>query len=163
MSLRTTERIEAAIDGTAAMVFAGAAGFAALRVLESPPPALAGGSVAFLCAFLLLRTVRPIAPEFAIAGFDLPPVRVSQMAELVLSDSDRFRPASADELLLDDVLSDPEPDSRVVRLFDPAAMPADLPDARRDPRFAGASAVPTPPDASQALHEALAKLRHSLR
>lgn len=50
------------------------------------------------------------------------------------------------ELLLDDALADAGPDSRVVRLFDRTAMPAS-PDR----------------DASQALHDALAKLRRSLR
>ena len=161
MDLRTTERIEATIDGTAAMLFAGAAAFAIMRALEAPSPALAGAGVAFLGAFLTLRVIRPPEAVFAIAGFNVEPAAVGVLDELVLSDSDRVAAPSADELVLDDVLADPEPDSRVVRLFDPAAMPADSPGFDR--QFSGASAVPTPPDASQALHEALAKLRHSLR
>ena len=49
-------------------------------------------------------------------------------------------------LLLDDMLADVGEDSRVVRLFEPSAAPR-----------------AAPPDASQALYEALAKLRRSLR
>ena len=108
-----------------------------------------------------LRAVRPADPSFAIAGFEVQAAPVGDIGELLLSDSDRVGGPIADELMLDDVLSDPRPDSRVVRLFDPAAMPADSPGFDR--AFGGASAVPAPPDASQALHEALAKLRHSLR
>ena len=161
MELRTTERIEATIDGAAAMLFAGAAAYAVIRASASLSAALAAAGVAFLGAFLTLRTVRPVDPTFAIARFDNEPPPVSDVEELVLGDSDRVGQPIADELILDDVLPYPEPDSRVVRLFDPAAMPADSPGFDR--QFSGASAVPTPPDASQALHEALAKLRHSLR
>ena len=163
MDLRTTDRIEAAIDGTAAMLFAGAVVFAVMRAVESPSPALAGAGVAFLSAFLILRSVRPSEPQFGIAGFDLQSGPVGALDELVLSDSDRVAAPDEDELVLDDELPEPEPDSRVVRLFDPSAMPADPPGVGFGGRFSGASAVPAPPDASQALHEALAKLRHSLR
>jgi hypothetical protein len=163
MDLQTTERIEAAIDGTAAMLFAGAAAFAAMRAAESPPATLAAAGVAFVTVFLMLRTIRPSEQEFAVTEFDLQAVAVGEADELILCELHRVAARVTDELVLDDVLADPEPDSRVVKLFDPSAMPIDLPDAGGDPRFAGASAVPTPPDASQALHEALAKLRHSLR
>ncbi len=163
MDLRTTETIEAAIDGTAAMLFAGAAAFAIMRALESPSPALAGAGVAFLGTFAdcFARSGRT-ERTFAIAGFNVEPAPGLEYDELVLSDSDRVAEPNTDELVLDDMLADPEPDSRVVRLFDPAAMPADLPPGF-DRQFGGASAVPAPPDASHALHEALAKLRHSLR
>ena len=50
------------------------------------------------------------------------------------------------ELLLDDILAKVGEDSRVVRLFDPSA-----------------AAQAAPPDASQALFDALAQLRHSVR
>jgi hypothetical protein len=161
MDLRTTERIEAAIDGTAAMLFAGAAAYALMRGSGSPSPALAGAGVAFLGSLLVLRAIRPPERIFAIAGFNVEPAAVGELDELVLGNCDRVGKPAADELVLDDVLADPEPDSRVVRLFDPAAMPADSPGFDR--QFSGARAVPPPPDASRALHEALAKLRHSLR
>lgn len=161
MGLRTTETIEATIDGAAALLFAAAMAFAIIRAGGSPSLALAGAAVAFLGAYLALRAIRPCEPVFAIAGFSAEPVPVRDLEELLLELSDRFqKPASADELVLDDVLANPQPDSRVVRLFDPAAMPADSP---AFDRHGGASAVPAPPDASQALHDALSKLRHSLR
>lgn len=50
------------------------------------------------------------------------------------------------ELLLENALGAPGEDSRVVRLFDPSAAPQ-----------------AAPPDASQALYDALASLRRSLR
>jgi hypothetical protein len=162
MDLRTTETIEATIDGAAALLFAAATAFAIIRAGGSPSPALAGAAVAFLGAYTTLRAIRPREPVFAIAGFSAEPVPVRDLEELLLELSDRFqKPASADELVLDDVLANPQPDSRVVRLFDPAAMPADSP--AFDRQFGCAIAVPAPPDASQALHEALSKLRHSLR
>jgi hypothetical protein len=61
-------------------------------------------------------------------------------------------PAEDAELLLDDPLDRVNHDSRVVRLFDPRQMPA-----------AGDSPRSVHPDASQALSEALAELRRSLR
>ena len=56
-----------------------------------------------------------------------------------------FEP-SPPELLLEDALVAPDGDSRVVRLFDPSA-----------------TRQAAPPDASQALYDALASLRRSLR
>ena len=161
MDLRTTERLEAIIDGAAAMLFAAAAAYAVMRAVGTPSPALAGAAFAFLGAFIALRAVRPADSSFAIAGFGVRPLPLSLLDELVLRDSDRLAANFPDELVLDDALADPEPDSRVVRLFDPAAMPADS--QGFDRRFGGAVATGTPPDASQALLEALTKLRHSLR
>jgi hypothetical protein len=142
-------------------LFAGAAAYATIRFWESPAVALPLAGCAFLAMLAVLRAVRPSDPAFDIADFEVQLAPAVDMDELVLGNSDRIAQPFADELMLDDVLSDPRPDSRVVRLFDPAAMPADAPGFDR--RFGGASAVPAPPDASQALHEALAKLRHSLR
>ena len=68
----------------------------------------------------------------------------------------------ADALVLDDILAKLAPDSRVVRLFDKDAMPtpAQLRARIEDHLDMGAS---DSADASQALHEALAELRRSLR
>src|SRR3954453_7144846 len=161
MDLRTTERIEAVTDVAAAMLFAGAAGFAALSAVESLSAALVSAAVAFLGAFMLLLAIGPRQPAFAIARFDLQGPSTEEFDELVLSELHRVAARVSDELVLDDVLAGAEENSRVVRLFDPAAMPADRDGFDR--QFGGASAVPTPPDASQALLEALSKLRHSLR
>ena len=62
-------------------------------------------------------------------------------------------------LSLDDILAQLGPDSRVVRLFDPAAMPSPAALSARIDRHLEPSQV----DASEALHEALAELRRSLR
>ena len=71
-----------------------------------------------------------------------------------------------DELLLEDRLAMPDPDSRVVRLFSAEAMPtAGQLRERIDRHLACSSrtAPPVIPDASQALFAALADLRSSLR
>jgi hypothetical protein len=62
-------------------------------------------------------------------------------------------------LPLDDILAELGSDSRVVRLFDPAAMPSPAELSARIDRHLD----PAPADASEALHEALAELRRSLR
>jgi hypothetical protein len=81
-----------------------------------------------------------------------------------LSLTERFQPVGADELVLDDILAELTPDSRVVRLFDPAAMPtpAQL-NARIERHLGEGNSAVAPPDASQALYDALTELRRSLR
>ena len=68
-----------------------------------------------------------------------------------------------DELVLDAPMRVPSADSRVVRLFDPAAMPVtrSSPSSRGDPINDRPSVVSA--DASQALRDALNELRRSLR
>jgi hypothetical protein len=86
--------------------------------------------------------------------------------ELLLTDSDRLHPSERDapeELVLEDILAELGPESRVVRLFDPAAMPTPAQVKARIERHLGEESAPTaPPDASQALYDALAELRRSL-
>ena len=85
--------------------------------------------------------------------------------ELLLTDADRLHaPADAEPLVLDDLLAELGSDSRVVRLFDRKAMPTPgqlksrIDDhLEQGERRSGAS------DASQALSDALAELRRSLR
>ena len=101
--------------------------------------------------------------------------------ELILTDADRLaaarsdNPAPAmDELVLDDIVAEPEPDSRVVRLFDRQAMPSPGQLRQQIDRHLAVSDLPekggpeeTGPeetgDASQALSDALSELRRSLR
>lgn len=85
--------------------------------------------------------------------------------ELLLSDADRLAPpVAADELVLDDILGEIASDARVVRLFDRKAMPTpgEL-KARIDSHIGQAPAASAPVDASQALSDALAELKRSLR
>jgi hypothetical protein len=67
-------------------------------------------------------------------------------------------------LVLDDILAEIGPDSRVVRLFDRKAMPppGQL-GSRIDSHLDRRAREPAGEDASQALSDALAELRRSLR
>ena len=68
------------------------------------------------------------------------------------------------ELLLDDPLPAADPDSRVVQLFADGRMPtAGQLKHRIDRHLADGARPGTPSDASDALSEALAALRRSLR
>ena len=159
-------RIERILDAMAAAVFAVAVSVCADRLSFGLAAAASGAAVSLCGAYALLRAVRPRG-RFRLAEFALPDMP-EQPEELVLTDADRLPPEEPErspELLLDDVLAQLGPDSRVVRLFDPAAMPTpgEL-RARIDRHLDSSSARPSPhPDASQALHEALAELRRSLR
>jgi len=167
-----TERIELIADASAAVVFSGAAAYAVLFAL-APVPAGAAGALAFVAAFVGLRAVRPYDPGYALADFAVIPVEVEVLNELILTDADRLPDelilTDADrlpepELLLEDVLRELPDNSRVVRLFDPAAMPTPGQlHTRIDRHLAGSDSSTASPDASQALHQALADLRRSLR
>jgi hypothetical protein len=76
--------------------------------------------------------------------------------------AEEHQPETGEEpLLLDDILAELGPDSRVVRLFDPEAMPTpgEL-QSRIDRHLEPGDETP---DAGQALHDALADLRRSIR
>jgi hypothetical protein len=149
--------VERGIDAIAAAVLGGAAGWAAASGGVALPGAGLAGAVAFAASYGALRRVSPEAPRFAIADFA--PLEMAPGELLLTADDVHGAPQS---LLLDDALAAPDPDSRVVRLFDAAAMPTpgEL-KARIDRHLAGPPAAP--PDASQALFDALADLRRSLR
>ena len=164
--------IEWALDGAAAAVLAAAVLFAVGK-LSSAGPALtsAGGAISFMLAFAALRRIDGEARNFDLDQFDLAPVESSQEPdELLLRLEDRVsltrgaeRLAEEEgELLLDDILASLTPDSRVVRLFDPASMPtAGELKANIDRHLRSSPGAPS--DASEALHEALSELRRSLR
>jgi hypothetical protein len=66
--------------------------------------------------------------------------------------------------VLDDILAEIGPEARVVRLFDRKAMPTPGQlKSRIDDHIGQAPPRAAPSDASQALSEALAELRRSLR
>jgi hypothetical protein len=84
--------------------------------------------------------------------------------ELVLTEADRVDRANNQPLDLDDVVAELGPDARVVRLFDPKSMPTPGQlKTRIDTHLEQGTPPVTPSDASQALSEALAELRRSLR
>ena len=180
---RREERIEAAIDQTAAAVFAVAAAFAVIVGLRGAMPVARLGVGAMLCGTLayeacawLLRRVHAGGEAFEPSSFDVQALEfeeellLTEQVELLLTDEDRVRPnfaSEADELILDDILAQLGPESRVVRLFDRAAMPtAGQLNDRIERHLRGAppqqAQRPQPADASEALHEALAELRRSL-
>jgi hypothetical protein len=98
-----------------------------------------------------------------VAVFDVRDIGEPGMAELLLTE--RLEPDAPDddELVLDDILAALGPQSRVVRLFDPAAMPTPGQLNQRIERHLVKDDTAAPADASHALHEALAELRRSLR
>jgi hypothetical protein len=163
MEARQLDRIEQAIDVAAAAVFAAAAAFLAIRF--GAGGAVAAGFAAFGLCLGLLRSIKTPAAEFVLPGFDpAAPPPIIRLGELELTDADRLHPAGDGELILEDVLADLSESSRVVRLFDPAAMPSpgEL-RSRIDRHLDRDSAPPAAADASKALHEALFELRKSLR
>ena len=158
MEAETVRRIEAAVDAAASATFAAAVGGAAYALLKgqaSETALLAEPAIAAVAALLLgyglLRRIQPRIRSAQVPIFDVR--QIEPMA-----------PATPAEepLLLDDILTELGPDSRVVRLFDRAAMPSPGELKERIDRHLDAGTAFTG-DASQALHDALAELRRSLR
>ena len=130
--------VEWAADIAAATAFAASVGFAAGVAGIGAAATIAAAVGASLTAFAVLRgvSVGPLVHD--LPSFDPAPLDLAQDA--------------GDELMLDDRLGSVSPDARVIRLFDPSLeyRPVARPTA-------------SPPDASQALADALAELRRSLR
>jgi hypothetical protein len=182
MQAAVAQRIEAGVGYAAAASFAVAVGFAIFhavdRITDLAGMVAAGGVsaiAAFPGALFLLRALEGGPKPFPQPIFDIlkiEPVPLADLGELVLSDSDRLDELVLGEtdrlddqpLMLEDVLVDVEPDSRVVQLFDPSAMPTpgQLKD-RIDRHLDGGTSHSPSPDASEALLAALADLRRSLR
>ena len=132
------DRAELAVDVAAAAMFAAAIGFAALAGASGVGTAAAATAAAFLVAVFGLRQVTPEIQSYALPALPLETVEPTQEVP--------------DELILEDELAEVGPHARVVRLFGPSQnhLPSDY-------------ISPAPPDASQALVEALAELRRSLQ
>jgi len=167
MEARHIERFETVVDFAAAAIFAAAGAYAILRLGWSPVAAALVAGAMLLASSRLLRSISAASPTLALAPFETAPLpEVADVDELILTDGDRLdagdQSEHVDELVLDDVLAKLEDLSRVVRLFDPSAMPSpgEL-KGRIDRHLDGASSPP--PDASQALHDALSELRRNLR
>jgi hypothetical protein len=129
--------IEKAADIAAAALFAAAVGFAAGTMGLGAVPTICAAVAASCAAFTILRNVSADNRGYDLPGFEPVPLEIAK---------------AADELVLDDVLESAGPDARVIRLFDPGLESERL-----------ARANSPQPDASQALTEALAELRRSLR
>lgn len=162
-----TQPVEQGIEIAAAGLFAAAAAYS-FALLGSPGGLAVTIGVAgagFAAALAAVRGLGGRPTPFTLAAFEVNPIKPEDAAEeLFLSGEQIHRPEAGDELLLDDVLASLAPDSRVVRLFDPAAMPsAGELHANIDRHLRSAGRPAEPHDASQALSDALAELRRSLR
>lgn len=150
--------IERAVDLLAALCLGGASGFALAMLL--PLDGLAQAATASVGGVALA-----VATWLGLAG-------VVKRRDLT---GVKFEPATfsptdeaTDELLLDDPVVTLIAESRVVQLFRPEPLPEPGELAARigvflDGRQAPALAEPVQPDASAALHAALADIRRSLR
>lgn len=132
-------RAEWAVDVAAAAIFAAAVGFALWAGAFSAGQAAACIAAAFLIAGYGLRQVSAGTRTYALPDFPLATFEPTQEAE------------AAEELILEDELAEVSPHARVVRLFGPSQS-----------HLLSNPMRPAPPDASQALSEALAELRRSL-
>ena len=169
MSWGRAERLEAGADGLAAAALTLAVAFAATNMAPSAVAAAVSALIG-CAAYLGLRSIEPEPETFPIAEFVIQRFEPEDCEELVLTEADRLNPripepqTETEELLLNDILAELGPESRVVRLFDPSTMPSpgELQDRidRHVDRNVLSSALP---DASQVLYEALFELRRSLK
>jgi hypothetical protein len=169
MEGRTAHRLELAVDVLASAILAAAVALVSLR-LGMPP--LAAGAVALLILLAGLKGLAAIGsglPSFKLVEFqpaEFPEATLPD--ELLLTDADRLlalpSAGSEEPLVLDDILANLDSGSRVVRLFDRAAMPTPGQlQVRIDRHLADSEPPLLSADASQALHDALAELRRTLR
>ena len=165
MSGAKSERIEAGVDTVAAAFFAAGTALVLILLAASNLYVLTASAVAFAGCFYGLRSIEPEYAQFSIPRFQIEQFQPLELDELKLTDADRLAGAQLDDaLILDDILAEIGPDSRVVRLFDRDAMPS--PGqliARIDDHLGISEGASVPQDASEALSEALAQLRRSLR
>ena len=179
MGGRVMGRMELLAERVSSVVLGGAIAYAAFRWLEGAviePQRLlcaaAVGAISCLSCMLTLSALAKRGPQFAVPAFDVTELEPFQCDELLLTErvnhdlilTDADRLDSPVPLELDDILAEMEPDSRVVRLFDRKAMPTPGQlKSRIDSHLEQAAPSHTQPDASQALSDALAELRRSLR
>ena len=169
MDTRRAERIEAIANLTAAAIFAAAVAYAVSWLTSSTLASGAGAAAALFAALQILRSIAPREQDYPLAEFEPAELVIADdVDELLLTDADRVDPApshDADDVLeLDDVLSELGDGARVVRLFDVSAMPTPGQlKARIDRHLDQPHPQRATPDASAALHDALAELRRSLK
>jgi hypothetical protein len=126
-----------------------------LQVPEMPSTALPADE-------LLLEDI--LEPLDASTIADEPRDEFERAEQLMIEHFAPARAAEEEPLLLDDILAELGPDSRVVRLFDPEAMPTPGQlKSRIDRHLEPGAAQADIPDAGQALHDALDELRRSIR
>ena len=159
MTLRAKQHpADAAAEWIAPAILAVAAGWSASRLGGSIVAAAGAALAALLAGIAAMRFLGTDRHEIAEARFE--PLPLDDCIEEI------------GELLLDDPLVEIEEDSRVVRLFareeaTPGELVARIEDflgeERRIPALCAEEGSASPPDASAALHAALANIRASLR
>jgi hypothetical protein len=148
-----------------AALLGGAVLFAAAQ-LAAMPLAVASGLAALAVSYGHLQ--RYSAAPMALPAFDLALLAFPESpGELLLTEvhvpaAGPSEVVGGDELLLDDVFVALGPDSRVVRLFDPPPLPTAGELGASIDRHLQSQRKVAPPDASQALSDALTELRRSL-
>jgi hypothetical protein len=135
-------RAEWAVDVVAAAIFAGAVGFATWAVALDAGQATAFIAAAFLVSYVGLRRVSAGERDYALPAFPLETFEPRPEAQ----------GEATGELILQDMLAKVTPQDRVVRLFGASQS-----------HLHSNHSKPAPPDASQALSDALSELRRSLR
>ena len=168
MDTRVAEWIERIASFGAAAIFAVAVAYAVGRFTASTVIIGGGAAAALFAALQILRSIAPEERELPLAQFEPSELVFEELDELLLTDADRVdqmpSPDADDELVLDDILAELGEESRVVRLFDRSAMPTPGQlSTRIDRHLNQAHSAGASPDDAEALHEALAELRRSLK
>lgn len=172
MRAESARKIESAVDRAASGLFALAAACASTLLVaarlgpaEKWAAAAVVSGIAYFASIRVLRSIEPKSPRLPVPVFDVREMDPIDADELLLTDPYVEEPSlSEGPVLLDDIVGELAPDSRVVRLFDAAAMPTPGQLDERIRQHLETACQPMPSqDASQALHEALAELRRSLR
>jgi hypothetical protein len=157
--------LEAVVEWLAPIPLALAVGWAGARLGLSPIEAIAAGLAALALGFAAIRLGGDTRAA-SLQCFEPADFSSVDLGELILEEKDAI-------LELDDPLEEPNPDSRVVHLFarqDPT--PGELVDriayflgegSREVPAETPTAEASRHPDASAALHDALANIRASLR
>jgi hypothetical protein len=185
MNAGLIDHMETSAERAASALFGAAVGYAAyagLSGMVSLPElaicAAAAAIVGHLVSSRVLQATATRASHFKVPVFSPEEIeswqyeelllgdadRLGPVGELVLTDADQLEASPHDDLVLDDVLAELDPDSRVVRLFDRKAMPTPGQlKSRIDDHLGQGAQSAAQSDASQALSDALAELRRSLR
>ena len=188
MNAQQVERIEHNVEWIASLLFGGAIGSAVYVFLTAAASArwptgvaVAAGVLGAVFSCRLLGILSGHRSQFRLPSFEVSELGVFESGELILTDADRLdvepeelvlldedrledQASQQGPLLLDDILAEIGPDARVVRLFDRSKMPTPGQlRSRIDSHLCDPRQRQHIPDASQALSEALAELRRSLR
>ncbi|MFL6736336.1 MAG: hypothetical protein ACJ8F4_04675 [Sphingomonas sp.] len=172
MHAGSAARLEKNVDRLASTLFAAACGYSVYSLVGAlvPLPTLmiesaGGAALALLLSGRILNGVQPQPRRLPVPIFDVRELEPIEEEELLLTEV--FEPQRGTEkeatLILDDILAELGADSRVVRLFDPAAMPtAGELKSRIERHLDDEASAAQAADATQALHDALDELRRAI-